>query len=78
MNIKQTPKAIAVHMDDDVLACHIKDVVDAIVPILVAVYVTGLVAGDYIRMSITWVTEQVSRLGVAATSTEEVETEPRL
>ena len=49
---------------------------DAIVPILVAVYVTGLVAGEYIRMSITWVTEQVSRLGVAATSTEEVETEP--
>ena len=78
MNIKQTTKAIALHMDDDILAYHLRNVADAVVPILVAVYVAGLVAGEYVQTFITWVTEQVSRLGIAATSTEEVETEPRL
>ena len=77
MNIKQTTKAIAVHMDDDVLACHIKDAVDAIVPILVAVYVAGLIAGEYIRMSLTSVSELWSALPYVsdATGTQQAETE---
>jgi len=59
---KSFTRTATIHLDDDVLACHIKDMVDAIVPILVAVYVAGLVAGEYIRTSLQWVSEQVSPL----------------
>ena len=49
-------------MDEDVLACHLRDAVDAVIPVLVCLYVAGTVCGEYIRMSITWVTEQWSAL----------------
>ena len=62
MNIKQITRTLAVHMDEDVLACHLKDAVDAVIPVLVFLYVAGMEAGEYIRTSLTWVSEQVSAL----------------
>ncbi len=67
MTTKKFIKDASFHLQDDVLAIHLHSLVFTIIKPFIAVYVIGMMAGEYVRDAWTLVQPYVTHLSEAFT-----------